>query len=352
MNKKHLARVSTVFVRVMLPLALVGFASIGSAQFDDPNAVPDKTAAGKTKGQPMKEPIEKLTAKGVQLDTPETQFWTCGVSIRAIGGPCGELFGTVSVPTDWPEQSVKLGKENIMPTVKKVTYRTVEGGVKQMLITVPKLDPNENARALVTFEVTRHSLKPPADTTIFILPKKIPLAVKKHLAASPQIEAGNPKILKAAQEIMEGKSLAWEQVEALYDGVRERVKYGNDKQKGALAALSEGHAEREDLTGLFVAMCRSLKIPARIVWIPDSCYAEFYLEDDAGEGYWIPCYLAQEKKEFGFVSTHAPILQKGDNIKVPEKKEPQRFVAEFLTGKGGGGGRPQVEFVRRLDIMP
>jgi hypothetical protein len=44
-----------------------------------------------------------------------------------------------------------------------------------------------------------------------------------------------------------------------------------------------------------------------------------------------------------------PILQKGDNITVPEEPKPQRFVAEFLTGKAlRGGGRPDAEFVRRL----
>jgi hypothetical protein len=46
---------------------------------------------------------------------------------------------------------------------------------------------------------------------------------------------------------------------------------------------------------------------------------------------------------------HRPILQKGENIKVPEESEPQRFVAEFLTGRGGrGSGQPQVKFVRKL----
>jgi hypothetical protein len=49
------------------------------------------------------------------------------------------------------------------------------------------------------------------------------------------------------------------------------------------------------------------------------------------------------------MSDHRPILQKGDHIRVPdEHKDPQRFVAEFLTGQGGRGGRPQVEFVRKL----
>ena len=333
-------------------IGIAGFLSIATAclaQFDDP-AEAAKANAAKGKAKVEEAAPEKIMAKGVQLDTPETQLWTCGVNVRALGGPCGGLFGTISVPTDWPEQSVRMGKENITAPVKKVSYRTLEGGVKQMLISVPQLDPGETARALVTFEVTRHSLKAPPDSSIFVLPKKMPLAIKKHLAPSPLIEATQPKILKAAQEMIEGKSSAWEQVEAIYDGLRTRVKWENDKQKGALAALNDGKADRDDITGLFVALCRSLKIPARMVWIPDSCYAEFYLEDEAGNGYWIPCYIANEAKEFGFVSTHAPILQKGDNIKVPEKKEVQRFVAEFLTGKGAGGGRPEVEFVRRLEI--
>jgi hypothetical protein len=334
-------------------VALVGvlvLTSAAFAQFDGPGEVEVEKPKAKAKPtKKTKDDDEAAQQRGVQLDTAETQLWKCGVQIRALGGPCGGLFGTISVPTDWPEQTVRIHQEDITPNVKKVDYRMLAGGVKQMLIAVPQLPAGETARALITFEVERHSLKPPADPTIFVLPTKTPIAIKKYLAASPMIESNQSKIRKVAEELVEGKTSAWEQVEALYDGVRERVKWENDNQKGALAALNDGKADKEDVTGLFVAMCRSLKIPARLVWIPDSLYAEFYLEDEDDNGYWIPCYVASEKKEFGFVSTHAPILQKGDNIKVPEKKEPQRFVAEFLTGKGGGGGRPEVEFVRRLE---
>jgi hypothetical protein len=48
-------------------------------------------------------------------------------------------------------------------------------------------------------------------------------------------------------------------------------------------------------------------------------------------------------KEFGGINERQPILQKGDNFKVPEEKQPVRFVPEFLKGSGG---RPDVEFVR------
>jgi hypothetical protein len=70
--------------------------------------------------------------------------------------------------------------------------------------------------------------------------------------------------------------------------------------------------------------------------------------DQQGEGHWFPCQVAGTR-DFGSMPDHRPILQKGENIKVPEKSEPQRFVAEFLTGRGGrGSGQPQVKFVRKL----
>jgi transglutaminase-like putative cysteine protease len=338
-------------------------ASSARAQFDDPAKPPvggvPKTK-GKTKATPKEpkkdpkevknkepEPLEKLMERGVQLDTAEKQLWRCGVQVRAQGSPVGNIFGTIAVPTDWPEQTVRIHKEDFTPNVKKTAYRIIDQGVRQMTIAIPTLAASEQARSQVVFEVERYSLKPPPDTTIFVLPTKVPTLVKKHLGISPQIESTQLKFKKLGEELTADKSSAWQQVEAIYDGVREKVKFENDKDKGALAALNDGLGNKHDVTGVFVATCRAMKIPARIVWIPDNLYAEFYLEDEEGNGYWIPCFVAQEKREFGGVSTHAPILQKGDNFKVPEKKEVLRFVNEFLTAKGTV--QPQVEFVRRLE---
>ena len=53
--------------------------------------------------------------------------------------------------------------------------------------------------------------------------------------------------------------------------------------KGAIGALRDGKADREDLNATFVAVCRAAKIPARMVWAMDFCYAEFYLEEIAPE---------------------------------------------------------------------
>jgi hypothetical protein len=180
------------------------------------------------------------------------------------------------------------------------------------------------------------------------VPKNPPLAIRKHLGASPLVESTNTRVKGLARQLAAEDQPAWEQVQAIVKGVRERVKFEKESKsvfKGAVGALRDGKADKEDLTATFVATCRAAKIPARMVWALDYCYAEFYLEDAAGKGGWYPC-VVHEELELGAVKDLRPILEKGDNFKVPEEKAPQRFVAEHLTGKGGGG-KPSVEFRRR-----
>jgi len=292
----------------------------------------------------------ELPEGGIKLGDEQVRRWRVGMSVRAVGGPCGGLFGTVPVPSDWPEQRVRVVEEDISPQVRRVGYRVLEGGVKQMLVQIPTLAAGETATALITFEVTRSAILGPDDTSIFSVPKRPSRDVAKFLTPSPYIETRNSKIRAAAKEALEGKEDAgdWQKVEAIYDWVRERVEYTNGPLKGALAALEDGNGDCEELTSLFIALCRVNRVPARTVWVPNHCWAEFYLEDTDGNGHWFPCQVAGTR-DFGSMPDVRPILQKGDNFKVPEKKEPQRYVAEFLKGKAGGG-KPDVTFVR--DSLP
>jgi transglutaminase-like putative cysteine protease len=284
---------------------------------------------------------------GSALGEARTQKWEFGVSIRAVGGPSVGLFSTIPVPAEWPEQQVKLVGEEVTPNVRRHSYRELEG-LKQLVVEVPQLAPGDTATCFVTLEITRHALVPPADTASLVVPKNPPRDVRKWLGASPYIEVSNARIRTLARELTDGQESAWQQVGQIAEGVRERVKHepvGNDKFKGALGAIRDGQAGKEDMTSAFVAICRAAKIPARTVWAIDYVYAEFYLEDAMGKGAWYPC-VVHENVELGAVKDLRPILEKGDNFRVPENKDPQRFVSEYLTGKGGGG-RPSVEFRRR-----
>lgn len=287
---------------------------------------------------------------GIQFGSQVTQRYKVGLVITAPAAPCGGVFGTVPVPTDWPEQQVKIVAEEISPAVKEVRYRVLDNGVKQMLISIPNLNPGETAQALVTFEVSKSAILAPEDPKQFVIPDKPSRKITPYLGTSPFIESTNPKIKSLAKEIVKDKEQAWEKVEAIYDYVRDHVQYQDGPLKGALAALKDGTGDCEELTSLFIALCRANRIPARTVWVPGHCYPEFYLEDQSGNGHWIPCQAAGTR-DFGSLPDTRAILQKGDNFRVPEKKEPQRYVAEFLTVKSiKGTGKPDVRFVR--EVLP
>jgi hypothetical protein len=298
-------------------------------------------------------PTNKLpedNGKGVRLGEPVKQKWRVGMVVRAIGGPCSGLYGTIPVPTNWPEQEIVVSDEELTKHVRAVNYRMLEGGVMQMQISVPTLPNGDTASALVTFEVFRRPAQPPEDTSILTIPKRPHSSLGRYLNSSPYIESKDTKIRELARELMEENAAKpdWEKVEALYDWVRDHVEYREGKLKGALAALKDKTGDCEELTSLFIALCRANGIPARTVWVPGHCYPEFYLEDDESQGHWIPCQIAGAR-EFGALTDPRPVLQKGDNFRVPEKKEAQRYVAEFLKGKAGGG-KPQVTFHR--DVLP
>jgi transglutaminase-like putative cysteine protease len=287
--------------------------------------------------------------EGTKVGESRVSRWQAGMIVVASGGTCRGLTGYVPIPTDWPEQEVKTVAEDISPEAK-VHYETVDGGVRLMNVRIAELASGQEAKVLITVEIRRSVILPPENTDIYVFadPKKLPSDIRRfYLSPSPKIESRDPKIRDLAKTIGADKEKAWEKIEAIYDWVREKVKYQNGPLKGALAALKDGTGDCEELTSLFIAICRAADIPARTVWVQGHCYPEFYLQDDKGQGHWFPCQAAGTR-EFGGITELRPILQKGDSFRPPKNsKERQRYMAEYLTGSPTpGGGKPQVRFVR------
>lgn len=281
---------------------------------------------------------------GVRLGDSTTHKRKVGVIINAVGGPCLGLYATAPLPTDWPEQQVKIINEEFSPSVFKTDYRMLDGNVKQLLVSIPQLAGGEQAMAVVTLEITTRAIHAPADTDQFEIPRRVARDVQIYLAPSPYINSRHTKVRAKVREIVSDDDPAWTQVEAIYDWVRDNITNRDGQLKGEYATLRDGHGDAEDLVGLFVALCRAHRVPARIVWVPGHFHAEFYLVDADGDGHWFPCQVVGAR-EFGSLEHPLPILQKGDNIRVPEKKDPQRYVGELLKGTGGAG-KPRVQFVR------
>ena len=274
------------------------------------------------------------------------RLWKVGLTLAAPVGFCANIYFTANVPANWKsEQIVKVADEQFTRHVGQYKYRDGLYGLKQMLVFMPQVPARHTAMAHVTFEVERKSVTAPQNTGALQITPNLPRDVRFFLGMSPLIENRNALLLKKANEITADAENVWQRVEKLYDWIRENITYQDGARKGALATLRAGFGEKEDLTSLFIAFCRNLKIPARTVWVPDHNYAEFYLQSPDGQGYWFPCELSG-RRSFGEMNDNRPMLLRGDNFKVPEKPEPQRYVGEHLKVKGGS--KPQVRFIREF----
>ena len=302
---------------------------------------------------------------GPRLDPPKVQYLEVGVVITAEAGTCRDILCTVPVPLDCPEQQVRVVNEDVSPLVSELKYRSIgptgreseTGTARQMVLRIPQLPAGEECRAVVTFEVRRSTMQPPQETSQYEVcdARKLPKEVRPYLKGSPKIEVQDPKIKALARRLREehAEEPAWERVKAIYDWVRANVAYSEGPLRGAAAALEAKQGDCEELTSLFIALCRANGIPARSVWVPGHCYPEFYLVDGQGQGYWFPCQAAGTEA-FGGIPEERPILQKGDSFRTPEKpRETQRYVAEFLTGTPvPGAGSPKVKFIRQIVPRP
>jgi hypothetical protein len=163
-------------------------------------------------------------------------------------------------------------------------------------------------------------------------------------------------------EITKDRRTDWAKAEALYSFVQNNVQYDDEgwrhPAKGALAVVKmpkgEWRGDCKDMSCLFTALCRAGKIPARIVRVPEHCYAEFYLElkqetkrNEKPVGFWFPCQVSGTYA-FGGIPEKRVILQKGDSF--PDYDNPPKgktlFLQECFQGtKDPNAPRPKFKWI-------
>jgi hypothetical protein len=294
-------------------------------------------------------PTHQRSLDNIRLTNPHKQQWEIGMTIRSPGVLTG-VIGTITLPLDWPEQKVTIIKQEL-PAGIKIQSRIIGSDVKQMLITIARVNPTQELRISFTVEVERWSITAPQRTHELKIPAVVAPELLKYLGVSPSIETTNPLIVKASTGIGTVADNDWQHVEMIYDWIRENIRYEFNKElQGALTALRSGKGDCEELTSLFIAICRNHGIPARSVWIPGHCYPEFYLVDHSGNGYWFPAQVAGTRS-FGSMPEQRPVLQKGDNFRIPGNPRPQRYVAETFKATRYSQP-PTVQFFRRQISSP
>jgi hypothetical protein len=280
----------------------------------------------------------------------DTIRFRVGAEITASRGACRGIVAMVTIPLECPEQEVRIIEEDFLLGDRgEVTYRMLQGGARQMLISVPFLPDGATARAVVTAEVSTHTVLPPEETADLKIPKRLPAKLRMFVNGSPYIEVKHQQIRALNKEVFKDlgeNATDWQRVEAIYDYVLEHIDYVEGPDKGALETLRDGQADCQGRSALFIALCRANKIPARMVWVHGHAYPEFYLENADGEGHWYPCESAGTRA-FGEMPLARTILQKGDNFRVPERRERLRYASDFLVGlPTPGGGEPSAKFIK------
>lgn len=325
---------------------------------------------------------------GPQRGASESQIWKAGIVIKP-GAHMENVVVSIPIPMDWPEQEiVKIDEKKTDASMSaKIQYEIVNGGAKQMVLRLGRLRPHREVEIVVEVDMVNYELIPPEDPEkTYVISKRLPKDVQQYVKESPKIECNNTIFRTMFNEITKDQDSDWEKVEAIYRFVQDNVNYndaGRDKEaKGAMELIKmpkgEWEGDCKDMCCLFVAICRAGKIPARLVRVPEHCYAEFYLElnedlaakqsaeaaQSPGEtpgrrgpkkqvatpGFWFPCQVAGTYA-FGGVPERRPILGKGDSFPDPDtKKGKKMFLTECFEGNlMPESPKPKFHWVRGIE---
>jgi len=304
---------------------------------------------------------------GPRLGKSQTQIWRTGIILepRSV---IDNFIVTTPVPMNWREQKIISINEEKMDAnlASRIEYRNL-GGAMEMRLQLGRVRPSNPIEIVVAFEVQNYELLPPENPSQYIIPTRVPQDIAPFLRPSPKIESNDSTFSKMYAEITRERKTDWDKVEALYSFVQNTVKYDDTAwskpAKGALAVTKmprgEWMGDCKDMSCLFVALCRAGKVPARIVRVPEHCYAEFYLEMKQLDtrtnnnrraippGFWFPCQVSGTYA-FGGIPEKRVILQKGDSFPDPDKPNvKQLFLPDFYRGdKESGSPQPKIDWIR------
>jgi hypothetical protein len=234
--------------------------------------------------------------------------------------------------------------------------KRLDGGLDYLEVNVPPIAKGDKAELSITYQITLRPKPIPDQTHYFVKPAKPDRSLNPYLSSSPLIDPKHHTIKKLVEHETKDLPNDWSRVEKLYDWVLTNIELSADKPEGSVKALANRTGNREDRINLFIALCRCFKVPARTVWANGVEYAEFYLTDLQGTGYWIPCHFGGAR-EFGSLTQLAVIEQKGESFTLPGSNDKRRFVnatASVSTERNARGNpeRPSISFTRRVVPRP
>lgn len=253
--------------------------------------------------------VAPLSIEGQEIEALKIETHGCNARVRALTPQAGQLFMAAS-------SIVARQVISAIAHYRLILYKDYRGyNANQFLAEQP--DPRKEFR-------------------------------KQYLLDSPGIQASIRPVRNVVEEIASQLEHPWDKAKAFHSWVREHIVGRPQNYTSVTEALKKRIGDCEERAATFVAFCRAAGIPARLVWVPNHNWAEFYLVDEQGKGHWIPAHTAGYSW-FGWTGAHELLLQKGDRIEVPEKGKRERLLADWVQWKGA---RPKIRFIAELTPVP
>lgn len=278
---------------------------------------------------------------------PRSYRLKIGVQLQGTGS-AGQLKATTPVPVELPEQTIH--SLHVQTDGCRAAVRQVGATAAQLLVTAPRIVRQQTLVAAVTMRLTLYKQYQAykAERFPMIQPEPPKEFRKQFLYDSPGIQTRLPQVQQLSQQLAADHQHPWNQAQAFYKWVWENIRARIGTYTSVKRALQDRAGDCEERAAVFVALCRAANIPARLVWVPNHNWAEFYLVDDEQAGHWIPAHTACYSW-FGWTGAHELVLQKGDSIRLPEKRRPQRLTRDWAQWVGA---RPQVRYLAELEPLP
>jgi transglutaminase-like putative cysteine protease len=321
--------------------------------FERKPAAAEEEADAPEPAKRLRKPIKNrysVADPALELADPRTYQLRVLFRISAPEATVNNIVATGPIPMEWPEQKVRLLSEKVTPSSARVSEQVLPGQAAMLKLQVPRIAKGEAASVERIYEITRYRMKFLLPSEELALPRAAPPELREQLIGIPPgVQIQNQKMIDLANTLNTASrdDGAWQTAKSFWSWTRDNVKFENGDFRGAMHALEQRCGDCEEMSALFVGLCRLSKIPARTVWVHSHDYPEFYLVDKQGKGHWIPAQVLGPAW-FGEMAEYRPIFQKGDRFYDSLKKEYVRYVPQTVKGGGDAKVLPQVEFQHEI----
>jgi hypothetical protein len=274
----------------------------------------------------------------------EPRDFELSVGIELVGeGTAYQLKATTPAPGKMPEQ--KINKVDIETEGCEAQLRQLSEGAGQLILAAPQINKGQRISATAKYHLTLYKQHQGFQRDQFPVEQEYPLTFRNTYPGNgPGMRVTDKSVEELAKKIGSRIKHPWDRAKAFHQWVWTNIRPQIGSYTSVVDAIKNRLGDCEEYAAVFVALCRATNIPARLVWVPNHNWAEFYLTDVEGQGHWIPAHTAGYSW-FGWTGAHELVIQKGDKIRIPERHKTERLISDWEQHRGA---RPKVKYTGEL----